>query len=336
MKTLRKLALAGSISLAAVPSAQAAGTLVRQWSDAPMRVSQYRADDGSQSCFFPITANAAVWLGLSKNDHGETKVGIKQPGSNWTTGGTVTFLIDGTSFNIFMEPTAAGRDALYSQDISSQTDFLHALYNGNLLTISVGNAAQGNYPLSGTATAITMLNRCAETVMAMANPVPAPAAAPSPSAQPAPVYQPVPLQLPMPASQPASSQAGSTEVTLIQAGTDLFLPVTINGTNTATFHLDTGASDVTIPKSLALRLVAQGTLTASDYLGKGNYQIADGSTHTFPNYRLRSVTVGGRTATNVRCSVGNDDHTLLLGQSFLKKFSSYTIDNTRNVLVLND
>jgi predicted aspartyl protease len=85
-----------------------------------------------------------------------------------------------------------------------------------------------------------------------------------------------------------------------------------------------------------LRLVAQGTLTANDYLGKGNYQIADGSTHTFPNYRLRSVTVGGRTATNVRCSVGDDDHTLLLGQSFLKNFSSYTIDNTRNVLVLND
>ena len=46
------------------------------------------------------------------------------------------------------------------------------------------------------------------------------------------------------------------------------------------------------------------------------------------------MTVGGQTVSNVTASIGRPGSPPLLGQSFLSKFASWTLDNERNVLVL--
>ena len=46
------------------------------------------------------------------------------------------------------------------------------------------------------------------------------------------------------------------------------------------------------------------------------------------------MTVGGQTVSNVTASIGRSGSPPLLGQSFLSKFASWTLDNERNLLVL--
>ncbi len=64
------------------------------------------------------------------------------------------------------------------------------------------------------------------------------------------------------------------------------------------------------------------------------YTLADGSTTDSQTFRIRSLKVGDTVLENVKGSVSDTKGTLLLGQSFLKNFKSWSIDNSRNVLVL--
>jgi hypothetical protein len=115
-------------------------------------------------------------------------------------------------------------------------------------------------------------------------------------------------------------------------GTNI-VPVTVNGSLTRDFTLDSGAATVVIPPSIARELRSEGSLTESDFVRTGTFVIADGTTHTEPVYRL-SITVGGVTLHDIECAVGTDEDTSLLGQSFLRHFSSWSIDNRRGVLKL--
>ena len=63
--------------------------------------------------------------------------------------------------------------------------------------------------------------------------------------------------------------------------------------------------------------------------------LADGSTNTNDVY-LHSVTVGGRTINNVPCFVGGPGSSLLLGQTFLRRFKSWSTDNECGVLILGE
>ena len=130
-------------------------------------------------------------------------------------------------------------------------------------------------------------------------------------------------------AQAVTSQPTRSEVVLIEQGSALMVHGTVNGTATFTFELDTGASIVVLPRNVAARLV-----TAADYLGMRTYVFGDGGKRVQPTYRLRSVTVGGLTATNVTCVMGEEEDTFLLGRSFLQQFESWSIDNGRRVLVL--
>jgi predicted aspartyl protease len=127
----------------------------------------------------------------------------------------------------------------------------------------------------------------------------------------------------------ASSQPARSEVPLTMRGTALMVRGTINGGATFTFELDTGAGIVVLPRSVAAKLV-----TAADYLGMRTYVFGDGRLHAEPTYRLHSVTVGGLTATEVTCALGDEENTFLLGRSFFQQFKSWSIDNNRRVLVL--
>ena len=50
--------------------------------------------------------------------------------------------------------------------------------------------------------------------------------------------------------------------------------------------------------------------------------------------KLHSLAIGGVTLTDVPAAL-SEDETFLLGQSFLSKFKSWSIDNRRHVLTLH-
>jgi clan AA aspartic protease (TIGR02281 family) len=121
---------------------------------------------------------------------------------------------------------------------------------------------------------------------------------------------------------------------LKQLGGTFVIPVTINNALQLAFIIDSGASDVSIPADVVLTLVRAGTITDTDFLGKRLYRLADGSTVPSQTFRIRSLTVGDRALENVTGSVASASASLLLGQSFLSRFRSWSIDNQRMVLML--
>ena len=71
------------------------------------------------------------------------------------------------------------------------------------------------------------------------------------------------------------------------------------------------------------------------FLGSKEYQLADGSTVPSETFMIRTLKVGNRELENVTGSVARVEGSLLLGQSFLTRFRSWSIDNERGVLLLN-
>lgn len=114
------------------------------------------------------------------------------------------------------------------------------------------------------------------------------------------------------------------------------VPVRINDALTLDFTVDSGAADVLIPADVMLTLVRTKTLKSSDFTGEKHYTLADGTDLPSRTFVLRELRVGNHRLENVRASVGPVTGGLLLGQSFLSRFKSWTLDNSRHVLVLTE
>jgi predicted aspartyl protease len=138
-------------------------------------------------------------------------------------------------------------------------------------------------------------------------------------------------------TEPSPSSPTSSAPTLIPLqleGGTFTVPVLINNKLTLNFVLDSGSSDVSIPRDVVLTLMRTGTLNAADLFGNRIYQMADGSTVPSQTFRIKSLKVGGKVVENVIGSIAPVEGSLLLGQSFLSRFKSWSIDNQRQVLVL--
>jgi clan AA aspartic protease (TIGR02281 family) len=131
----------------------------------------------------------------------------------------------------------------------------------------------------------------------------------------------------------AVAPARADEIPLEKQGETYTVPVTINGTIKIKFTLDSGASDVLIPADTALTLVRSGTLVETDFIGSQTYSLADGSTLQSAKFMLRQMQVGNQILRDVVASVGPVTSTPLLGQSFLSRIGSWTLDNNRHMLV---
>ena len=112
------------------------------------------------------------------------------------------------------------------------------------------------------------------------------------------------------------------------------VPVLINNKIELNFIVDSGATDVTIPADVVRTMIRSGTLTEEDFGAKRTYILADGSRVESRTFRIRSLKVGDRVVENVMGSEAHVAGQLLLGQSFLGKFKSWSIDNTKHALVL--
>ena len=110
----------------------------------------------------------------------------------------------------------------------------------------------------------------------------------------------------------------------------------VNDQITLNFTLDSGATDVSIPEDVFSTLVRTGTIAKTDYLDTQVYQLADGSETRSQRVRIRSLRVGSVELRDVIASVAPKAGSLLLGQSFLARRGSWTIDNQRHLLVINE
>ena len=139
------------------------------------------------------------------------------------------------------------------------------------------------------------------------------------------------------ASAPVSKRstgAAAILVPLQKDGGTYVVPVLINGVFTLPFVVDSGAADVSIPADVVLTLFRTGTLERTDFIGEKTYRLADGSTVPSATFRMRFLTVGNVKIRDVTANVAPVAGPLLLGQSFLARFRSWSIDNARQVLVL--
>jgi predicted aspartyl protease len=84
-----------------------------------------------------------------------------------------------------------------------------------------------------------------------------------------------------------------------------------------------------------MTLIRTGSLSDDDFLGNQTYRLADGSTIPSQTFRTKSIKVADKVVENVTGSIAPVADSLLLGQSFLRCFKSWSIDNQRQVLILN-
>ena len=125
-------------------------------------------------------------------------------------------------------------------------------------------------------------------------------------------------------------------IPLEQRGGVYAVPVLINNAITLKFIVDSGASDVSIPADVVFTLMRAGTIAESDFLDTKEYTLGDGSKTSSRRFRIRSLKVGDRVLNNVTASMSSTNGDLLLGQSFLNRFASWTINNQNHSLSLDD
>jgi clan AA aspartic protease (TIGR02281 family) len=133
---------------------------------------------------------------------------------------------------------------------------------------------------------------------------------------------------------PRDSAASKTILLENDRGTYV-VPVVINGVITLKFTVDSGAADVSIPADVFLTLIRAGTIGDKDYVGQKTYVLADGSTVPSQTFRIRSLKIGDVVMENVLATVASVKGDLLLGQSFLGRLKSWSIDNTAHAMIIN-
>lgn len=98
---------------------------------------------------------------------------------------------------------------------------------------------------------------------------------------------------------------------------------------------DTGASDVTISKVEADFMLKNSYLSKDDIKGKQYYQIADGGISEGTVITLKEVRIGDAVLHNVNASVVKSQKApLLLGESVLQRFGTFTVDNINSKLII--
>jgi predicted aspartyl protease len=134
---------------------------------------------------------------------------------------------------------------------------------------------------------------------------------------------------------PAATAVATARVPLKKIGGTYVVPVEINGSIMLDFTVDSGAADVTVPLDVFYTLTRTGTIKDTDIIGKQTYVLANGSKMQSATFTLRSLKVGDLpTIFRVKGGVAPLQGSLLLGQSFLERFKSWSMDNTKHVLLL--
>jgi gag-polyprotein putative aspartyl protease len=131
-----------------------------------------------------------------------------------------------------------------------------------------------------------------------------------------------------------SQHLPESRIPLSYMGGTLVAPAIINNSIKLDFLVDSGASDVSIPADVFSTLVRTNTVAKTDITGFRNYRNADGEISQSKTFVIRSLKIGNIEVLNVHAKEAPANAPLLLGQSFLKRFKSWSIDNATQELIL--
>jgi clan AA aspartic protease (TIGR02281 family) len=120
--------------------------------------------------------------------------------------------------------------------------------------------------------------------------------------------------------------AAVRSVPLVRGGGVYGLRVSVNGSTSALFVVDSGASMVTLPQAMAVRLREAGSLRETDVLRQQRSLLADGREATTSVVRLRSVEIDGLVLRDVEAAVLPGEGIPLLGQSFLGRLRHWSLN----------
>ena len=126
------------------------------------------------------------------------------------------------------------------------------------------------------------------------------------------------------------------EVQMVKEGGVYVVPIRFNGVLTLNGIVDSGAADVSIPSDIVSTLIRTKTITDKDFLGTQTYVLADGSKVPSARFNIQSLQIGDKIVKNVTASVASQKAEILLGQSFLEKFKSWSVDNEKHLLILKE
>ena len=145
-----------------------------------------------------------------------------------------------------------------------------------------------------------------------------------------------PATSPMPPPVARGAAAEPALVAMEKDGGVYVVPARLNDVITLPALVDSGAAVVSVPLDVVSTLFRSGTISGQDFIGQETYTLADGSKLPSTKFRLKSIRVGNRTIENVEAATAPADveANILLGQSFLGRLQSWSIDNDRHVLIL--
>ena len=330
-RTFRATLLAASAVVTLCSAAHAATTSTTLAASGSWVATQVSHDDGTTGCTMQTYLHSQLVVALTAVQ-GEQKFRLIVAYGNWSTPREFKtrfdFAFDGGGRWGSEEDNGFVSESHVTTTIAEQSarEFVHSFTGSAYMQIWIQNSQPLSVELVGTTAVWGAFMDCAKRVApAVVASLAPPQAAPSLFGTAAFAPSAPPIASPgIVGEAPITWNAGGYDVT-----------AQVNG-RSLTFTLDTGATTVVIPQNVADQLMIDGTLTTADYLGPSTATLADGSKQTINRYKLRSITVGGRTVHDVVCDVGDNGMSLLLGQSFLLHFKTWSTDNQRKVLLLGE
>lgn len=125
---------------------------------------------------------------------------------------------------------------------------------------------------------------------------------------------------------------GQIVIIMEQDGGVYKVPCSVNGVKMK-FVFDTGASAVSISKSIASFMEDNGYLNKVDFLGKTQTQIADGSVVDVEVVNLKDFEIGGLHLQDVLATIKDGQNVpLLMGQSAIEKLGRVSIEKDRLII----
>lgn len=98
---------------------------------------------------------------------------------------------------------------------------------------------------------------------------------------------------------------------------------------------DTGATDLLINTDMEKQLKLENIITESNFMGIGEYEMANGVIDSCRKYKVNGLQVGGFVVNNVVIAVSEKSKRIIVGKALLNKFSHWTLNNKENRLILN-
>ena len=132
------------------------------------------------------------------------------------------------------------------------------------------------------------------------------------------------------------SMPAPEEIPLRYDGKTYYIDAIVAGREAITFKIDSGASGVTVPVLVLDRLRAEGVLTDNHFKGEAAFVGWDGRASYRETLTLPTLRIGNHVVADVDASEARSGDATLLGLTFLNHFRSWSIDNDRRVLILNE